>query len=500
MIMKHYIESLVNTITMYRLVLYGLCAIALVALILSAVGQLGLPILGLLSSLGILIVASYVTSRFCAWTFSTTHNRESWLITALILFLIIPPAITVQHYIITALVAALAMASKYLLAWRGKHIFNPAAIAVVLVGAVNAMHAIWWVATPLLLPVVAVVSILVVAKTRRYAMATTFTVVALLTSAIVALISGFPITDALTQDILSGPLIFFAAILLTEPLTSPATRKWQIVYAALVGILYSSQLEWISNPEAALIIGNLLAFAVSLRQAPTFNIQKVVEIGPRIYEILVAPTKPFHFKPGQYLELTLPHKHQDTKGTRRMFSIASAPHEKFIRFGITHGKDISSFKKALLDSEGKPVRATQLGGDFTLPHSTKEPLLLMAGGIGITPFRAMLSDLIERKEKRDIILFYGAATVDAIAYQDILDQAERRIGLTVVPIIAEPPKDWKGESGFVRVSLLHRYVPDFRNRKIYISGPPQMVDSLKKQLRQKGVARSHIKTDHFSGY
>ncbi len=500
MIMKHYIESLVNTITMYRLVAYGLSAIAAVALILSATGQLGLPILGLLSSLGILIVTSYIASRFCAWTFSTTHNGESWLITALILFLIIPPAVSLQQYVITALVAALAMASKYLLAFRGKHIFNPAAIAVVLTGIVGALYAIWWVATPLLLPVVLVVGILVIAKTRRYAMATTFTAIALVTSAIVALIMGFPVGEALTQDLLSGPLIFFAAIMLTEPLTSPATKKWQLIYAALVGVLYSSQLPWVSNPESALIIGNLLAFAVSLRQAPTFQIQKVIEIGPRMYEVLAAANRPFHFTPGQYLELNLPHKHQDAKGIRRTFSIASAPHEKFIRFGITHGKDISSFKKTLLASEGKTVRATQHGGDFTLPHDSKIPLLFMAGGIGITPFRAMLSDLIARKEKRDIILFYGAATVDAIAYQDILDQAEGRIGLTVVPIIAEPPKNWQGESGFVRASLLHRYVPDFRSRKIYISGPPSMVDSLKKQLRQKGVARSHIKTDHFSGY
>ncbi|RYF29115.1 MAG: FAD-dependent oxidoreductase, partial [Chloroflexi bacterium] len=277
-------------------------------------------------------------------------------------------------------------------------------------------------------------------------------------------------------------------------------KKWQIVYAIIIGVLFSSQLPWVSSPEVALLLGNLFAFAVGLHHAPRLHIQKVTQLSQTTYEVLAVPNRPLLFKPGQYLELSLPHKQQDIKGMRRVFSIASAPNEKFVRFGITATGKVSSFKKELLASEGKSIRATQLGGDFTLPSDTSKPLLFIAGGVGITPFRSMLSDMLETSQHRDITLFYGAATTNAVIYQDILDKAEQKVGLRVVPVIAEPEKNWKGESGFVRVSLLHRYVPDFRDRLIYISGPPVMVETIRKQLRQKGVDKRHIKTDYFTGY
>lgn len=508
--MKHSIESLVNTITMYKLTVFGLLAITAVALLLSTIGVLGQPIIGLLLSLTFIVTVSYASSRLFAWTFSTKHNSESWLITALILFLIISPpdefTLKLGTYwaelLLTGLAAFFATASKYILAVRGKHVFNPAAIGVVAVSlfGLSSGYATWWVATPFLLPVVVIAGLLIVVKTRRYVMVNAFLAAALSVIVVVALLTDYPVIDALKLDILSGPLLFFAAIMLTEPLTSPATKKWQIVYAILVGVLFSSQLPWVSSPEVALLIGNVLAFAVGLHYAPTLHIHKIIKLSPTTYEILAAPSRPLLFKPGQYLELSLPHRQQDLKGMRRVFSIASAPSEKFVRFGITVAGEISSFKKELLKSEGKIIRAVQLGGDFTLPTDTTKPLLFIAGGVGITPFRSMLSDMLEISQKRDVTLFYGAATVDAIMYQDILDKAEQKAGLNVIPVVAEPRKNWQGESGFVRVSLLHRYVPDFRDRLIYISGPPAMVETIKKQLQEKGVDKRHIKTDYFTGY
>lgn len=508
--MKHYLESLVNTVTMYKLTAYGLLAISSLALLMSAVGVLQQPFVGLSAMFGVILATSYLSSRLFAWTFSTRHNSESWLITALILFLIVgpPDAFELQtgqlwiYALLAGLVAFFATASKYILAVRGKHIFNPAAAGVVFVSflGLGGGYATWWVATPVLLPFVVIAGILIIVKTRRYAMVGSFLASALSMIIIVALLTDYPVIDALKLDILSGPLLFFAAIMLTEPLTSPATKKWQIAYAAIIGILFSSQLPWVSSPEIALLIGNLFTFAVGLHYAPRLHIQKVIQLSQTTYEILATPNRPLLFKPGQYLELSLPHTQQDIKGMRRVFSIASAPDEKFVRFGITATGNVSSFKKELLASEGKIIRATQLGGDFTLPSDTSKSLLFIAGGVGITPFRSMLSDMLHTSQRRDVTLFYGAATVDSVIYQDILDKAEQKVGLRVVPVIAEPTKDWEGESGFVRVSLLHRYVPDFRDRLIYISGPPVMVETIRKQLRQKGVDKRHIKTDYFTGY
>ncbi|RYF27150.1 MAG: hypothetical protein EOO17_06405, partial [Chloroflexi bacterium] len=270
--MKHYLESLVNTITMYKLTAYALIMTTGAALLLSTLGVLQQPIVGLLATLSVFVVVSYASSRLFAWTFSTRHNSESWLITALILFLIVGPpddfALKMGTYwmelLVAGLVAFFATASKYILAIRGKHIFNPAAAGVVLVSLLGLAggYATWWVATPFLLPIVAIAGLLIIAKTRRYAMVGAFIATAAITIAVVASLTNYSVIDALRLDILSGPLLFFAAIMLTEPLTSPAIKKWQIVYAIIIGVLFSSQLPWVSSPEVALLLGNLFAFAV----------------------------------------------------------------------------------------------------------------------------------------------------------------------------------------------------------------------------------------------
>ena len=503
--MKHVLESVVNKITTYRLVMFGLLPIALLSLLLSSTGQLGLPFESLLLSYILIVTSSYVFSRLFAWTFSTSHNSESWMITGLILFLVLPPASTPKSVLVCIAAAFIATASKYFLAYKQRHIFNPAAITLLILGGSGLSGALWWIGTPLLLPAVSIVGLLIVTKTRRYAMVGTFLAVAIITSLVVSLLQQYSIEETLKTAIVSGPIIFFASVMLTEPLTSPTTRKWQLVFAVIVGIWYggnffTGDFAWLSTPAAALIIGNLFAFAVGTKKAIRLKIDDVQEIGPNIHEVVTTPLVPFSFSPGQYLELSLPHKKQDQKGMRRIFSIASAPGESTVRFGITHGNTMSSFKKALLESKGKTIRTTLLGGDFLLPDDPQTPLLFMAGGIGITPFRSMLADLSLRAEKRDIVLFYGANTIDSIVFQDVLDQAEKTSGLTVIPILASPPEGWRGETGFVRTTLLARYAPDFRERTIFISGPPVMVDTLKKDLKHMGVSRKQIITDHFSGY
>ena len=78
------------------------------------------------------------------------------------------------------------------------------------------------------------------------------------------------------------------------------------------------------------------------------------------------------FRAGQYMELTIPHRGADSRGLRRIFSIASSPSEEgVIRFGLNTAEKSSSLKAALLKLEpGEIVSATSVGGDFLLPTST----------------------------------------------------------------------------------------------------------------------------------
>lgn len=499
--MKRFVEAYINTVTMYRLVLYGLILIATVALILSAGGVLKLSFTGLVLSLCILISSSYVASRFFAWTFSTKHNRESWIITALILFFLLFPVRSGKDALAAALVAVIAMASKYILAFRQRHIFNPAAIAVVISGLLGLTHAGWWVATVYLLPVVVMVGLLIVWKIRHFSMVTVAIGAAVATAIIVALINGYPLTDEMSLLFLSSPIIFAATIMLTEPFTTPATRKWQLIYAALVGFLMTCQLARFLTPEFAIVIGNLFVFIIGQKGAVVLEFIGVKSIAPRTVEVIMRPVRRFTFTPGQYLELSLPHKGEDARGIRRTFSIASGPDDEYVRFGLTLSEPGSSFKHALTHlKKGDIVHATRIGGDFTLPTNSQTPLLLIAGGIGITPFRSMLDDLTRRKETRDIILIHGIRSEDSLVYEELINKAKQTLKLEYVPVVTEASSTWGGEAGIITLDMIKRHATDIAKRKVYISGPSLMVESLRDQLIKSGIKRNHIVKDYFSGY
>ena len=494
------LEALLNNLTMYRLILYVLLVIAGAAFGLSLTGHLGFTPLELARSLGILVSISFATSQLCAYTFSVKTNFESGIITSLILFLIVLPPNDLKGYVSLGMIGFIAMASKYFLAWRGRHIFNPAAIAVVIAGFAGFGHAGWWVATPLLLPTIAVGGSLVVWKIRHAGMVSVFLGTGLLVTIWVAILNHQAVLPTLQTAITSFPLLFLATIMLTEPQTAPTTRRWQYAYATLVGVLAHAGFAWWLSPELALCIGNLLAFAVSPHRRIWFHVESVYRLAARTYEIIIRPTTPLAFQPGQYLELSLPHLHADSHGTRRMFSIASTPHEGVVRFGITHSENISSFKRALIGLKpGSVLTANHLGGDFVLDKSNR-PLIFLAGGIGITPFRALLQQLVETQSQRSVTLFYSARTPEALVWSDYLQAASQSIPLQLIPIVSEPTNDWHGETGHLNGEVLARYAPNVREAIVYISGPPAFVHAAKGLARQSGVLAEHTKTDYFSGY
>ena len=489
------LEAPTNSLTMYQVTVYALCLIVATSLLLSALGELGFSFGTLIATLSVVLASSYIVSLIFAWTVGTAHHRASGLITALILYLTLAPGENTTELFNLALVSGIAVASKYMLVWRGRHIFNPAAVALTLGSLLGLSASFWWVATPLLLPVVIVAGILIVTKTRRYAMVSVFVLAALGISAVVAGYSGFPIYEALRLDILSGPLVFFAAVMLTEPLTSPATKHSQLLYAGLTGAVYSAQLPFLSTPSVALLVGNVTTFLLGTRTgALRMRIKDIREVAPDVYELRALPLTRIPYTAGQYIEISLPHKQQDARGTRRVFSLASAPSEKYIRLTTKIPVSrASSFKQAFAALQPDTlVRGTYIGGDFILPMKADVPIVLIAGGIGITPFRSMISQMIHDSDTRKITLFYIAHTADAMIYLDFLEKARSTLDITLVPIVTK-------SSDTFSAGTLRKYVTDLPDHYVYISGPPAMVDSVRIELSRAEKPRQ-IMTDYFTGY
>ncbi len=138
-------------------------------------------------------------------------------------------------------------------------------------------------------------------------------------------------------------------------------------------------------------MGNVAAFALGQRRGIRLDFLRRTQLTPTSWQFEFHPSAPVRFRAGQFMELALPHGETDARGWRRVFSIASAPTHDEVRFGIRLPDKPSTFKSALLALEpGSRVTATSVGGDFLLPADATTKLLLIAGGIGITPFVGQL--------------------------------------------------------------------------------------------------------------
>ena len=188
-----------------------------------------------------------------------------------------------------------------------------------------------------------------------------------------------------------------------------------------------------------------------------------------MYNFIFAADRRLTFRPGQYLEWTLPHTAPDSRGNRRYFTIASSPNDSHVMLGVKFYKPASTFKRALAAMKpGDTLAVGQLAGDFVLPKNPHTKLAFIAGGIGITPFRSMVGHLLDCKEKRDIVLLYSNKTVGEIAYKNIFNHAQE-LGLkTVYAITDEAPLTQQNNSAFyygaIDARLIAQTIPDYRGR------------------------------------
>ena len=155
------IRGLLGRIPMARLVLLCLAAIAVVAVLASIPGWLGYPTAGLVSSLVVALVAARLAAALMGAIARAPVHGTSSLITGLILFLLLYPSTKPVDLLLLAAAAIVAAASKYLVTVGGRHVLNPAAAGAFVVGLTGLSGGVWWVANPVLLPLVAVTGLVV---------------------------------------------------------------------------------------------------------------------------------------------------------------------------------------------------------------------------------------------------------------------------------------------------------------------------------------------------
>lgn len=497
------IDSFLNQFTMYQIALYESALLLCVAFGLACLGLLPFSPFALLFSVSLILLVASVVNGIFASAFNAPSNYDSVLITALILALIIsPPTALFDAYYLSLAIwgTTLAIASKYILAINRKHLFNPAAVGVLIAALVLNQSATWWIGTSAMLPFVFIGGILVVRKIRRFDLVVSFMVAALTTTLLFG--SGDSLV-MLSRIFMSTGIVFFATVMLTEPFTTPPTRRLRILYGLLTGLLFLPQLHIGSlyfTPELALVLGNIFAYLVSAKEKLVLTLVNRIQLSPTAYEFVFASSEKTHLTPGQYMEWTVAHEHTDMRGIRRYFTIASSPEDPDIRIGIKFAERGSSFKEKLLTlTRGDTVVAASRGGDFILPKDTRKKIAFIAGGIGVTPYISMLRDLEARRQRRPIVMLYANRRADDVPYQSVIEEVRSLLGIPTRYFFSEMAPVGE-KTGAITNETIRTEIPDFLERTFYVSGPEAMVTAVSSTLRSLGIPPRCIKKDYFPGF
>jgi ferredoxin-NADP reductase len=214
---------------------------------------------------------------------------------------------------------------------------------------------------------------------------------------------------------------------------------------------------------------------------------------------------PFTFKAGQSCDVILPRlTYEDDRGDTRAFSIASSPAD-LPRVVFATRLTGSGFKRSLVESPaGTEVEIDGPFGSFTLHQNTQRPAVFLAGGIGITPFRGIIKDAIERGLPHRLALFHSNRTAGGTAFlSDFETWAQASSSFLFVPTLTDPQpsEPWRHGTGPIGADLLKKYLPNAAEAIFYVAGPPVFVKAMRDQvLPAAGADPDNIRAEEFAGY
>jgi ferredoxin-NADP reductase/DMSO/TMAO reductase YedYZ heme-binding membrane subunit len=208
---------------------------------------------------------------------------------------------------------------------------------------------------------------------------------------------------------------------------------------------------------------------------------------------------PFAFQAGQFLNLSL---EIDGKRASRSYTIASPPtRDGYVELTVKREErgHVSRFLHDMLMT-GHGVAITAPAGRFIFDAKSHAAVLLIAGGVGITPLMSILRDLTDRCWTGKIDLLFSVRSPDDVIFEDELRYlARRHPNLRVhVTITRDAPDTWTGLRGRINGELLRRCVPDVLERPAFICGPDAMAAGARDELLALGVPAERITVESFT--
>jgi CDP-4-dehydro-6-deoxyglucose reductase len=201
---------------------------------------------------------------------------------------------------------------------------------------------------------------------------------------------------------------------------------------------------------------------------------------------------PLKYFAGQYIDII----HPDF--SPKSFSIANAPQENSLielHIRLIENGAFTQFVFNKLE-ENSLLKIKGPKGSFYLRETSERPIILLAGGTGLGPVKALVEQLIQSKSTREVKIYWGVRTEKDL-YSTLPEQwSKEHANFKFTPVLSDPDSNWQGETGFVHETVL-KHIEDFANYEVYACGPPVMVKSAGESFTKKGLLETNFFSDSF---
>jgi ferredoxin-NADP reductase len=233
----------------------------------------------------------------------------------------------------------------------------------------------------------------------------------------------------------------------------------------------------------------------------TWQLGRIVELvdeTPRCKSLVLELPDWQGHRAGQHVDVRL--TAEDGYQAERSYSIASAPEDTRLELTVERLDDgeVSPY----LTDELRPGDELELrgpiGGYFVWQSSQPGPLLMIAGGSGVVPFRAMLRHRTAGKPRAPARLLYSSRTLEDVIYRQELERAADDGAEVQLALTRQWPADWHGHRGRVDGDLLAEVAwPPQQRPLMYVCGPTAFVEAVAQALVDAGHEPGRIKTERF---
>lgn len=234
------------------------------------------------------------------------------------------------------------------------------------------------------------------------------------------------------------------------------------------------------------------------QRAHPYRIEQVRRQTPDTWTLSVRPDghNGLRFRAGQFLWITIGRSPFSLR--QHPFSFSSSPLEGDGGFEVTV-KELGDFTSTI--GHVRPGTVAYVDGPFgafTLDRYPASRYVFLAGGIGITPIVSILRTAALDGNITPMVLVYGAATLDDLAFAEEIEALKGRLNLTTAYVLERPPDGWDGPSGFITADVLGEVAGEEHRPAYFICGPPPMIAAMERVLGTMDVDPKRLHYERFA--